>query len=182
MGRPAGRVLAQKGGVAMGLAEVSTILWRERELLELCLFKLEEEQLLLRAERTRWLARATAEVEVVLGEIRRMELARSIAVDTAASELGLAPNPSLAALAEACVEPWASILRDHRTSFSTLTAEIAALAEANRALIGARQAATEAALASLAGLPEAATGTTYTAGGAAATPTVPRARLLNQAL
>jgi hypothetical protein len=166
----------------MGLAEISTILWRERELLELCLFKLEEEQLLLRAERTRWLARATAEVEIVLTEIRRMELARATAVDAAAAELGLAPNPSLAALAEACAEPWASILREHRASFSTLTAEIAALAAANRELLGARQAATEAALASLAGMPEAATGTTYTAGGATAGPAVPRARLLNQAL
>jgi hypothetical protein len=166
----------------MGLADISTILWRERELLELCLFKLEEEQLLLRAERTRWLARATAEVEIVLTEIRRMELARATAVDAAAEELGLAPNPSLAALADACAEPWSSILREHRASFSTLTAEIAALAAANRELIGARQAATEAALASLAGMPESATGTTYTAGGGTATPVIPRARLLNQAL
>ena len=43
----------------MGLQEVSTTLWQERNLLELLLFKLEEEQLLLAAGRTRWLARAT---------------------------------------------------------------------------------------------------------------------------
>src|SRR6185437_6213480 len=34
-----------RGGDAMGLAEVSDILWRERELLDVLLFKLEEEQL-----------------------------------------------------------------------------------------------------------------------------------------
>ena len=37
----------------MGLAELSSILWRERDMLELLLFKLEEEQLVLAAGRTR---------------------------------------------------------------------------------------------------------------------------------
>src|SRR4051812_39244560 len=43
----------------MALTEVSNVLWRERELLEMLLFKLEEEQLLLTAGRTRWLPHAT---------------------------------------------------------------------------------------------------------------------------
>ncbi|HEY0397456.1 MAG TPA: flagellar protein FlgN, partial [Acidimicrobiia bacterium] len=55
----------------MGLREVSAILWRERHLLELLLFKLDEEQLVLAAGRTRWLPRATREVEMVLEEIRQ---------------------------------------------------------------------------------------------------------------
>src|SRR5260370_24300213 len=52
--------------VRMGLREVSAILWRERHLLELLLFKLDEEQLVLAAGRTRWLPRATPDVEMVL--------------------------------------------------------------------------------------------------------------------
>ena len=64
----------------MALSDVSNILWRERQLLELLVFKLEEEQLVLAAGRTRWLAHATREVENVLGEIRRVELERAIAV------------------------------------------------------------------------------------------------------
>ena len=40
----------------MGLSEVSNILWRQRQLLELLLFKLEEEQLVLKSGSTRWLA------------------------------------------------------------------------------------------------------------------------------
>ena len=79
----------------MGLAEVSSTLWRQRELLELLLFKLEEEQVLLTSGRTRWLARATREVEVVLEEIRRAELLRALpgagrdehAVETAMARL-----------------------------------------------------------------------------------------------
>ena len=58
----------------MGLADLASILWREREMLELLLFKLEEEQLVLAGGRTRWLAHATREVEVVLEEIRRTEV------------------------------------------------------------------------------------------------------------
>ena len=48
----------------MALADFCRILWRERELLELLLFKLEEEQLVLASGRGRWLAHATHEVEV----------------------------------------------------------------------------------------------------------------------
>src|SRR4051794_3152225 len=81
----------KEGRPTMGLAEVSTILWRERELLELLLFKLEEEQLVLAGGRTRWLARATREVEVVLAEIRRTELARATEVDAVSIALGIGP-------------------------------------------------------------------------------------------
>jgi hypothetical protein len=148
----------------MGLAEVSSTLWRERELLELLLFKLEEEQLLLASGRSRWLARATHEVEVVLGEIRRAELLRSVQVDEAAIEMGLPPNPSLRVLAEATDEPWRTLLLDHRQAFLTATAEIQAMAHANRELITSGQRAARDALLSLSHGTE-----TYTPRGAPAT-------------
>jgi hypothetical protein len=110
----------------MYLTAVSTILWRERELLDLLLFKLEEQQLVLAWGSSRWFARATEEVEIVLGEIRRSELARATVVEEAADTLGLGPNPSLAALAGACAEPWSGILRDHRTNFHTQQAALVA--------------------------------------------------------
>ena len=44
----------------MGLSDVSNILWRERQLLELLLFKLEEEQLVLASGRARWLSHRDA--------------------------------------------------------------------------------------------------------------------------
>lgn len=116
----------------MGLTEVSNILWRERELLETLLFKLEEEQLMLASGRTRWLARATAEVQAVLDAIRRAELARAVEVDALAAELGMSPNPSLAKLAEHVPGSWSDVFRAHRQAFLDLTQEISALAEANR--------------------------------------------------
>src|SRR3954468_20435718 len=83
------------------LSELSTVLWRERELLELLLFKMEEEQLLLAAGRSRWLGRATHEVEIVLQEIRKAELTRALEVAAVAELLGLGPDPSLRELARA---------------------------------------------------------------------------------
>ena len=44
------------------MEKLSQILWRERELLDSLLFKLEMEQLVLGSGRTRWLARAAKEV------------------------------------------------------------------------------------------------------------------------
>jgi flagellin-like hook-associated protein FlgL len=116
----------------MGLAGVASILWREREALELLLFKLEEEQLVLAAGRTKWLAHATREVEIVLDRIRQTEVLRAIEVDAVAAALGLPPNPSLTELADATPAPWNELLCEHRKALLTLTAEISALAEANR--------------------------------------------------
>lgn len=126
----------------MSLTDLSSVLWRSRELLELLLFKLEEEQLLLAAGRSRWLAHATREVEVVLEEIRRTEVLRAAEVEAIGTSLGLGPNPSLTQLAEASPAPWPELLNQHRKAFLTLTAEVGALAEANRDILttGARAA------------------------------------------
>src|SRR3954466_9504707 len=160
----------------MGLSEVSNILWRERQLLELLLFKLEEEQLVLSAGRARWLSHATREVEMVLEEIKRAELARSMEVDAAAAELGIEPAPSLRRLAEAAPAPWSGLLEQHRRAFLTATQEILALAQVNRDLLSRGQRATRDALAWLG---DAAT-EIYSATGSATVRTGPR--LVNEAL
>ena len=113
----------------MSLTEVSSILWRERELLELLVFKLEEEQLLLAAGRARWLTFATREVEMVLAEIKRSELGRAVEVDAVASALGLPAGISLRELAERVPAPWDNILREHRKAFLALSDEISDLAK-----------------------------------------------------
>jgi hypothetical protein len=119
----------------MSLTEVSSILWRERELLDLLLFKLEEEQLLLAAGRSRWLGHATREVEMVLEELRRAELGRAVEVEAVAASLGLDPQVSLRELAEKAPAPWDDILREHRNAFLAASQEISALAQANKELL-----------------------------------------------
>lgn len=134
----------------MGLREVSSILWRERHLLELLLFKLDEEQLVLAAGRTRWLARATREVEMVLEEIRQTELERALEVSRITTDLRLPAGASLRQLAEAAPEPWREILVEHRQAFLSLTEEITTLVQANRELLARGQNAVRDVLSSIA--------------------------------
>jgi hypothetical protein len=119
----------------MGLNEASSILWRERQLLEVLHFKLEEEQLLIAAGRTRWVAFAAREVEEVLDRIRLAEVARAIEIEAVATELGLPPNASLQELVDAAPEPWNDIFASHRDAFLRSTQDIVAVAETNRELI-----------------------------------------------
>src|SRR5688572_28502822 len=98
----------------MGLSEVSNILWRERQLLQLLLFKLKTEQLILTSGETRFLADATREVEMVINELKESELLRAVAVDGLAAEMGLGPSPSLRELAAVVPAPWDNILDEHR--------------------------------------------------------------------
>jgi hypothetical protein len=133
----------------MGVEQLSNILFRERDLLELLLFKLHVEQLLVSSGRSRWLPAAVREVESVLDEIRRTELTRAVEADQVAEGLGLASLPSLKALAAACEEPWRTHFTDHLQAFLTLTAEITELTTANKELLAAGQRATRDALLSL---------------------------------
>jgi hypothetical protein len=135
----------------MGLADLSSILWRQREMLELLVFKLEEEQLVLSGNRSRWLAHATREVEVVLEQIRKTEVIRAAEVGAVAVELGCPPNPSISDLAALAPAPWNDLLRQHRAAFLTLTAEVQALAEANRDLLTAGQRAVRESILAMAG-------------------------------
>ena len=160
----------------MGLADLSSILWREREMLELLLFKLEEEQLVLAGGRTRWLAHATREVEVVLEQIRATEVIRAVEVEAIGQRLGLGSNPSLGELADAVDEPWRDLLRQHRRAFLTLTTEITGLAEANRDLLTAGQRAARETLLAVAGSVE-----TYDPRGQTVA-AAPRTRLVDEAM
>jgi hypothetical protein len=156
--------------------KLSLILWRERELLETLAYKLEVEQLILASGRSRWLAHSTKEVEEVLELLRETEVLRAIAADEVAEDLGLAPAPTLSAIAEAAAEPWRAILDDHRTAFVTATREIAELSESNRGLITAGYRSARETLLSLGGNADG-----YSPDGSAVLD-APRKRLLDRSL
>jgi len=129
----------------MALSDVSNTLWRERQLLELLVFKLEEEQLVLAAGRSRWLAYATREVENVLGEIKRIELERAVLVADAGRELGLSGSPTLRELSGLTAAPWDGIFNEHRRALLALAQEIDIITKSNRDLLQrGHQAAREA--------------------------------------
>jgi FlgN protein len=118
----------------VSLSDISSALLREQALLEMLLFKLETEHLLLASGRSRWLPAATREIEAVLGEIRRSELVRATLVEAEAPKLGLGRNPSLRELAEFAPEPWDDVFSHHRTAFLEIADEISAQSIANKAL------------------------------------------------
>jgi hypothetical protein len=121
----------------MGFAEVSTLLWRERDALQLLLFKLVEEQLIVSSGQTRWLAHANDEIEFALSQLRGTEVLRAAEVDSIADELGIASPPTLAELEAAAPEPWRQLLIEHRQSLVQLIAEIEQTTATNRTLLSA---------------------------------------------
>ena len=158
------------------MEKLSLILWRERELLDTLLYKLEVERLVLATGNSRWLMHATREVEAVLTTLRETEVLRAVAADEAAASVSLESSPSLRALARAADAPWDELLNEHGDAFESLTREITALADSNRELItvGYRSAHE-----TIMALGEAVDG--YTHEGAAVVTTTP-ARLFDRTL
>jgi hypothetical protein len=134
---------------AQGLSEFSTVLWREREILERVLFRIIEQQLVLKAGQTRWLAAANHEVETAVADLRGSEIFRSAEADVLAEQLGIGPGATLSAIVNRSPEPWGSILAEHRDALLRLAAEIDTTTEENRALLGAGARAVRETLLSL---------------------------------
>ena len=114
---------------------LSTLLWREHELLDLLLFKAEEKQYLILTGKTRWLARIAHEIEVVLEQLRGLEVERAAATEQIAGRLGLPGDPSLRQLAEAAPAPWGELYVRHHENLLTLVTELRSLSDANKELI-----------------------------------------------
>lgn len=152
----------------MAAHELSALLWRERELLELLQFKLEEEQLLLTAGKTRWLQHATREVEQVMTRLRTASLARTVEVSEVARKWGRigTDEPTLRELIPLAPEgPWGEILSAHLAAMTSLTGVIKSLRDANEQFLRAASRATQETLAGI--VPESGT---YDAAGVAAAP------------
>lgn len=133
----------------MAAADLNSVLWRERELLDSLLFFLETEQLMLAAGRTRWLAHASAEIDRTTAVLRETELLRAVEADQVAAELGIGADPSLSALAEVAQEPWCTIFNDQREALLSITEQVTQMASANRSMLADAQRATRTALLSL---------------------------------
>jgi hypothetical protein len=128
--------------------QLSTLLWREQELLDLLLFKAEEKQYLILTGKTRWLGRIAHEIEVVLDQLRSLELERAAATEAVAQQLGIGASPSLRQLADAAPAPWKDLYAKHHEALLGLVTELRSLSDANRELIeGGLQAIGDALLA-----------------------------------
>ncbi|MDQ0613709.1 hypothetical protein QF046_001350 [Microbacterium sp. W4I4] len=132
----------------MGANELSMLLWRERELLEMLLFKLEEQELLLAAGRSRWTQFATREIEQVLAGLSEAGVTRVVEAETVAAEWGAAEGAGIRELIEiAPTEAWRDVLTGHLHALTTLTDEVGRLREGNSERLRAVLRATQETLA-----------------------------------
>lgn len=134
----------------MAIHELSALLWRERELLDLLTFKLEEEQLLLTAGKSRWLPHGTREVEQVLEHLSRTGLARSVEVAAVAQQWGLSADSSLREVATAAPDAaWTEVLSSHLKAMQRQTAAIQELRDSNEQFLRAAVRSTQETAANL---------------------------------
>jgi len=124
-----------EGGGHVDYQHLSTLLWREQELLDLLLFKAEEKQYLILTGKTRWLARIAHEIEVVLDQLRTLEVERAAATEAIAVTLGIGSNPSLRQVAEAAPAPWNDLFAKHHEALLVLVTDLRSLSGTNRDLI-----------------------------------------------
>ncbi|HUP87221.1 MAG TPA: hypothetical protein VM143_16320 [Acidimicrobiales bacterium] len=96
------------------LAELSGLLWREREVFDQLL-----ELLRVGGE--------AEETDGLLHSISGLELHRAITAREAAVELGLDGEPSLQDLIECADGEWAAVLAGHRRALQALSSEVRAL-------------------------------------------------------
>ncbi|MEH0109346.1 flagellar protein FlgN [Tersicoccus sp. MR15.9] len=160
----------------MSFTDLSAQLWRERELLDTLTFRLEVEQLLLTAGRTRRLPQATAEVEQVVDQLAVAGLERTVMVAALAQEWGTPADVTLRELAEAAPDgAWQDILASHLAAMVEQTAAIRSLRDANDQFLRAASRATEETMATL-----TPSSRTYDATGSAAPSSL--SRFLDQTL
>jgi FlgN protein len=135
----------------MGAQELSTLLWRERELLELLMFKLEEEQLLLTSGKSRWLPFATREVEQVLERLRENGLERAMAVTEVGEDWGVKDDDATLRMiiTKAPSDAWRDNFTGHLNALTELAASISELRDSNVQYLRAASRVTQETLASL---------------------------------
>ena len=116
------------------MEQLASALRREQELLDLLLFKLVETRLLLRASESRYVARASDEVERARHHTRQGDRLRAAALTSLGLSRTTGRTVTLHLLASTADEPWAGILRDHHRSLCAAVTEIAAVNHENAAL------------------------------------------------
>lgn len=116
----------------MSAHELSMHLMREREMLELLLFKLDVQQMLLASGRTRWIPQTVNEIERVLAAMPVTALTRDTLVVAVADEWGVPDATTLRDLIDAAPsDAWREVLNGHLEAMLALAAEIGEMKRIN---------------------------------------------------
>lgn len=112
--------------------ELSRVLWKQRELIDLLQYRLEIQQMVLISSRAERLQLALSEVEAAMASIREVEENRDQIVRQCAELVGLDYNATITQLREAIPEPWKTLLGDHQKALLDQVAETERTANSNR--------------------------------------------------
>lgn len=130
--------------------ELSMQLLRERDLLELLLFKLDVQQTLLATGRTRWIKHAANEIERVIAAMPAAAMRRDALVVTVAEAWGVADATTLRALIDAAATgAWREVLTGHLDAMTILADEIAEMKKVNEQRLRTALRVTQETIASL---------------------------------
>lgn len=134
----------------MAAHDLSMQLMRERDLLELLLFKLDVQQMLLASGRNRWIAHSVSEIERVTGAMPTAALARDTLVVAVAEEWGAPEATTLRELIDAApTDAWRDVLTGHLTAMTALADEIEQLKKVNEQRLRAAIRVTQETIAGL---------------------------------
>lgn len=114
--------------------ELSHHLWSLRQLLERLIYRLDVQQLLLAAQRTRFLPLAAAEVDEASAAVAALEEHIRKAASTLARSHGLEDTAVLVDLAELVEPHMRQLLLDHRSALAVLQVEVEELVRSNKEL------------------------------------------------
>jgi hypothetical protein len=133
----------------MSWSALSAQLQRECGLMELLLFKLQQEHLMLAAGQDRWLQHATAEVNLVMEQLSQESAARTAIAAGLARSCGIDAEATLAQLASVAPVEWAAMLVDQRRQLRDLLGQIEQVGRTNREILASRLSVARDALALL---------------------------------
>ena len=132
---------AALGESGEAFSAVSSILWRERECLELLQFKLVEQSLVLAAGHTRWLHLCDEEIRLAAESVREAELIRAAEFDLLARQCTMPVDTSLREFAATVPAPWNVVFEEHAQALRALALEIRATSADNMRLLRAGEQA-----------------------------------------
>ncbi|WP_341934305.1 flagellar protein FlgN [Microbacterium sp. LWO14-1.2] len=116
----------------MAAHDLSMQLMRERDLLEVLLFKLDEQQMLLATGRNRWIQNAANEIDRVLAAMPTVALSRDTLVVAVADEWGVPEATTLRELIDAApTDAWREVMSGHLEAMTSLAEEIAQMKKVN---------------------------------------------------
>lgn len=117
------------------LGELNPLLWRQRDVLNDVVYRLEVQQLLLVDGRERWVDRAVQDLERSLARVERYQRMQRDLLQELSAYLPVDADSTLSQVAAVVPTPWDGILEEQQSALLVLITEIEAASRDNVGLV-----------------------------------------------